>query len=494
MHVVHIEPRPSGFSTGCRRSISARSLLDYAHVDMNRARLNEAVQRRERTDRAYDPAPGRSTLTQSLEVGGGDVGAPDVTAPSWSAAALVDEQTARAHGLVQFDPSATPDRDAPERIHELAAHGTSGAGGALPHLDAIQRSFGRHDVRGISAHVGGAATEAAAGMGARAYATGDAVAFADAPDLHLAAHEAAHVVQQRGGVQLSGGVGAAGDAYEQHADAVADQVVRGESAEDLLDEYEGGSPSVQRSVVQLDRRPLSAAGNRLIETAGQIQTRIDDLEARYPDVAHPVRQAMQRLHASALFDELGTIIQRVHDAGGEPSQALVRRVIQINELVGQMENARATEPAPSGPRARPPEPDTSQARAGQYPEFFGQASTDAMRRIEQYADSWRWVGRLTIAATVISIASSQTGSSRRQSRDLVGNAAQIAVTGSEGIYSAADGGSLDVGTQAEAIRGMNDIARRGIIDIATLTLAGERLNRQERAFWTNLIRNLGGTV
>ena len=123
----------------------------------------------------------------------------------------------------------------------VAAAGTQGPGQALPHGERIQESFGRHDVSGVRAHVGGAAAEAAAGIGARAYAMGNDVAFADAPDLHTAAHEAAHVVQQRGGVQLYGGVGQAGDRYEQHADAVADAVVRGESAEALLDGMAGGS-------------------------------------------------------------------------------------------------------------------------------------------------------------------------------------------------------------------------------------------------------------
>ncbi|HZJ68368.1 MAG TPA: hypothetical protein VFD36_32930, partial [Kofleriaceae bacterium] len=74
------------------------------------------------------------------------------------------------------------------------------------------------------------------------YATGSTVAFASpSPSLHTAAHEAAHVVQQRGGVQLAGGVGQAGDAYERHADAVADRVVAGASAEDLLDPFAAGS-------------------------------------------------------------------------------------------------------------------------------------------------------------------------------------------------------------------------------------------------------------
>ncbi len=136
-------------------------------------------------------------------------------------------------------------------VHRAAAHGMSGSGGSLPHLAAIQQSFGRHDVSGVSAHVGGRAAEGSAAMGARAYASGNAVAFASSPDLHLAAHEAAHVVQQRGGVQLSGGVGASGDTYEQHADAVADLVTRGESAEALLDQHAPSSASsatVQRAV------------------------------------------------------------------------------------------------------------------------------------------------------------------------------------------------------------------------------------------------------
>src|SRR5947207_2288115 len=62
-------------------------------------------------------------------------------------------------------------------VHRAAAHGLSGSGGTLPHLGAIQRAFGRHDVSGVSAHVGGRAAEGASAMGARAYAAGGAVAF-----------------------------------------------------------------------------------------------------------------------------------------------------------------------------------------------------------------------------------------------------------------------------------------------------------------------------
>ena len=136
-----------------------------------------------------------------------------------------------------------------EETVSIAAGGVSGPASSLPHGDSIQRSFGHHDVSGIEAHVGGAAGNTAEAIGATAYATGNHVAFQSAPDLHTAAHEAAHVVQQRGGVQLKGGVGESGDVYEQHADAVADKVVRGESAQALLDVTAGAAatpPAVQR--------------------------------------------------------------------------------------------------------------------------------------------------------------------------------------------------------------------------------------------------------
>jgi hypothetical protein len=137
-------------------------------------------------------------------------------------------------------------------VHQIATGGVSGAGGALPHLNRIQFAFGEHDVTGVSAHVGGAAAEANAAMGSKAYATGNRVAFASSPDLHTAAHEAAHVVQQRAGVDLPGGVGQVGDRYEKHADAVADAVVAGRSAERLLRDYShsSGGDAVQHNVVQ----------------------------------------------------------------------------------------------------------------------------------------------------------------------------------------------------------------------------------------------------
>jgi hypothetical protein len=63
----------------------------------------------------------------------------------------------------------------------------------LPFADQIQASFGPdHDVSKVRAHVG---SDAASAMGATAFATDDHVVFDREPDLHTAAHEAAHVVQ-----------------------------------------------------------------------------------------------------------------------------------------------------------------------------------------------------------------------------------------------------------------------------------------------------------
>lgn len=134
--------------------------------------------------------------------------------------------------------------------HGVASAGVADASAPLPFADHIQTAFGGHDVTGARAQVGGSAAEAAGRLGARAYTLGDRIGFRAAPDLRLAAHEAAHVVQQRRGVQLKDAVGREGDVYEQQADAVAERVVAGQSAEDLLgpvadSSAEGNSAAVQ---------------------------------------------------------------------------------------------------------------------------------------------------------------------------------------------------------------------------------------------------------
>lgn len=163
---------------------------------------------------------------------------------------------------VQFDFGRLAiDREPPggeaEQIHQAARRGTSGSGAKLPHFERIQQSFGHHDISSIGAFLGPSATAANQEMGAAAFASGESVAFAETPSLHTAAHEAAHVVQQRQGLSLPGGVGKAGDSHERHADEVANRVVAGQSSQGLLDAHggptrapSGGASQVQGTQVQ----------------------------------------------------------------------------------------------------------------------------------------------------------------------------------------------------------------------------------------------------
>ena len=116
-----------------------------------------------------------------------------------------------------------------DEVRALAAQGVQGNGAALPHRERFEAALPGVDLSSVRLHVGGQAGQSATGMGAEAYASGEDIAFQSQPDLHTLAHEVAHVVQQRHGVALSGGVGAQGDSYEQQADAFADALVAGRS-------------------------------------------------------------------------------------------------------------------------------------------------------------------------------------------------------------------------------------------------------------------------
>jgi hypothetical protein len=218
----------------CAPPCAAHGLLAPRATTREDVRMREMRERSAQPSRpgghaASDPAPGKHTLVE--------------VSPAVAGAG------ASASGAFPVQRKGGGDGAG---VHTAAQQGIAGPGGGLPHGETIQRLFGRHDVSGIQAHTDGAARQATAQMGAAGFATGHHVAFAGTPDLHLAAHEAAHVVQQRAGVQLAGGVGAADDAYERHADAVADRVVAGRSAEDLLPGGSGGGGA------QLQHKPAHA--------------------------------------------------------------------------------------------------------------------------------------------------------------------------------------------------------------------------------------------
>ena len=139
--------------------------------------------------------------------------------------------------------------------HEIAASGLQGAGQPLTHLGRLQQAFGHHDIREMREHRSEASEMALKRLGVEGYTSSGRMAVSGTPTLHVQAHEAAHGVQQAGmeeNMQLPGGVGEAGDDYEQQADAVADAVVRGESAEPLLDAVVGHPTRVLSGAVTTD--------------------------------------------------------------------------------------------------------------------------------------------------------------------------------------------------------------------------------------------------
>lgn len=134
------------------------------------------------------------------------------------------------------------------QVRSLAALGTQGSGSPLPFLSRLQHSFGHHDLSGIRSFVGSSARDATQTLGARGFTMGNRIAFdAQNPSLHVVAHEAAHVIQQQSGVQLSQGIGESGDAYEQQAEQIAHAVVRGESVQSQLDQITWSCSNQQSS-------------------------------------------------------------------------------------------------------------------------------------------------------------------------------------------------------------------------------------------------------
>jgi hypothetical protein len=147
------------------------------------------------------------------------------------------QEDSSSSSVQEVQLAADGKKSSASKIQQVAATGFSGSSTSLPHQNQIQESFGV-DLSGVQAYIGGEAAAACQQIGAAAYASGNQIAFKEQPSLELAAHEAAHIVQQASGkVQLAGGVGKVGDEYENHADAVAAKVVAGESAKPLLGDF-----------------------------------------------------------------------------------------------------------------------------------------------------------------------------------------------------------------------------------------------------------------
>ncbi|HET9624796.1 MAG TPA: DUF4157 domain-containing protein [Kofleriaceae bacterium] len=213
------------------------------------------------------------------------------------------KQSRTASAGVANEP-AGPSPGKQTRVEAAAARGTATPATALPHGAQIQKAFGRHDISGVQAHTGAGARESADAMGAQAFATGNHVVLGQGTDLHTVAHEAAHVVQQRGGVQCKGGVGAEGDEHERHADLVADHVVQGKSAEGLLDRYAGaGAAAASTGPVQ---RKVTVGASALTPKTDQ-SANIElasrgDVETAWQQIQHlPAVQGVDEASAKAVL-------------------------------------------------------------------------------------------------------------------------------------------------------------------------------------------------
>jgi len=152
-----------------------------------------------------------------------------------------------------YQLSAKNNQKNQESIHQVASRGVSGSGSKLPHFDTMQKTFPQHDLSNVQAYTGSTAAKACSGIGATAYATGNKVAFnSSSPSLHTVAHETTHVIQQRKGVQLKGGIGQVGDKYEVEADKVADSVVQNKSSSSTPTKTAVSTKnSIQQSALQL---------------------------------------------------------------------------------------------------------------------------------------------------------------------------------------------------------------------------------------------------
>lgn len=94
----------------------------------------------------------------------------------------------------------------------------------LLHATAIQRSFAGQDLSNVRVHTGAQGPTGTGAIGARAYTTGHHVALPASQGPFPAAHEAAHVVQQRGGhVPPAPG-------SDQAAEALAEEIARSVAA------------------------------------------------------------------------------------------------------------------------------------------------------------------------------------------------------------------------------------------------------------------------
>lgn len=211
----------------------------------------------------------------------------------------------------------------------IARQATRGADQAFPHSSRIAAGFGRYAPQGLRALVGGAAAIAGDALNADAFMLGNRAGFARAPNLRLAAHEAAHAVAQAHGAAPTGGVGAPGDRGERLADAVADRVASGGSAESLF------------------ARELRHSDTAAPQIALQMYNRLDVSKTVAPAHETPWKEISDQLGIK-LSDVVSKMTQ-ANPAFGTMNTALGTHCVRAEEVEAEIDGIRK-----GGPRGGDP--------------------------------------------------------------------------------------------------------------------------------------------
>lgn len=210
------------------------------------------------------------------------------------------------------------------------------------------------DLSGVRVHTGAASAAAADAVAAKAYTTGQDIHFAagqynpsSKEGQHLLAHETAHTVQQaRGagnGTQYKLDVSEPDDPLEHQADAIADRVVAGQSATDLV------GASASRSAGAVQRKEKADQGDQMDEAAQSVKSPLPKAKAgkgkqiapdqapTIADVFDPERPALEGASQSTV---VAIIQQNVND--------LYEYVLfgQLDALKGELSKTAPVPPTP----------------------------------------------------------------------------------------------------------------------------------------------------
>jgi hypothetical protein len=304
--------------------------------NLNHPRHFDLQQRGPRDD-GGGPAPGRSAGRTGGSMSESQAHA---QAPQAAVAPAEGQATAQLPAVQATLARVAGSREVQGDAAGIARGGLAG-GGALPHGDALQVAFGAYDLSGIEATVGGPAQAASAELGATAFAHGEQVGFAAAPDLFTAAHEATHVLQQRSGMAPAGLDGGDEDALEQQADQVASAVVQGQAVEGLLGTLVGPAIQAQQAAagaVQRRRLPGEAELGGLLPGGGP------DEAAHMAGLTRLLERSVGELNAAQRQQVLERLLHDAPGAGFWEKIAFLGGLNQREQLLRIAGALRATFP------------------------------------------------------------------------------------------------------------------------------------------------------